>query len=1111
MAYYRMIALILIWSFTFNSMALSSTGLPDSIHIPEEYGAVVDEYQGETDNSVVIIQDAHRYLDAQLNISSILNHLNTKNLIDMIGAEGAVNALPTSQYRSFPVIAARNEAALKFLKSGYFNGSEYYSITTENKHIIHGIEDAVLFEKNLEAFKAVSDRKKSITSSLETVVTILKQMSESIYNERLYLFEQKRDLFARGELDAASFFLELKQYARDIDWAAYPELKKLNSIITLGFLTNTRTSLMQKQALYDLIVETLSAQDAMRNEFISTYRNRIRENKEYFLLLTAKQLGIDTHTFSALENYVRYGEQVEKLDYSILSAELKTVAGQVSSLLAVTDRERELIRFSSYLSAVTSMIQLTATPDDVALAEQYSMKTFEPFLKENTNAVAYTSFKSAMEALPVQDASCFYSDARKREAALVGNMLNLMDTHNESSSAMVVGGFHAPGIKRELQKRGVSYVTVVPHIADGTARLPYEEKMTGGLFRTSELENNTITVAATEHYPQTMPAFLNQAKAELDDATLSAIQSLTKHSVSQFLQLKPQELQSRIEDGIYEQCNKLSKIALQLKKRRLIMSEGLNHALRNLIGTLGLSIIGTALVDHALNLIANVPLLGSFLVTYMVVSAPVWLFLYLDKTPKVYWDTPEIEAIRKELLSRNKSLLAVVHNVSDRTGFPFTQQITDIETVIWLLERLPVDDSSFIADSVAMMSALNVSFLRRSGCMDSLNTARLDYNTPLFVSRDIAQSQPHRVNSVIGMLGSIPSDIHYQNAIILRENKANCEALGIAKTDFLILSFLKTKQYDEIFVHELMGHNYFFDYIREQIKPGVEVDRRLTAGLLDLIKSTIRVDIRFKEVTFSADLNFLHPSIQELLEAQGYTNEGLKEIARSYNEPRQQFYHTITVSDDNSISGLSMYSFQWLATHHPKLFVALAAANLNHFGMDRTSHISSFHEIIAYALANSSRPAEFANATFMFDLAKIRQIIAQGIYKGWMWTDDKGWFSIGHPNELMAFVKSLRGKPASLRADLLRENIYFAHMDPVYFDHIVPVLNAAIDDSDESLYAVLQDYYFENMVWDAEAQTWKSTLYDGYVADEQTAQRPSFRPDSLRNRTAEFSLIDSSL
>ena len=1117
MAYYRITALIVIWTFTFNNIVFAASNQINPINIPEEYGTIGDQYQGTSDRQVVILQDAHRYLDAQLNIASILNHLNFKNDITLVGAEGAVSTLPTEEYRSFPIISARNKAALKFLKNGFFNGVEYYSITANKTHKIDGIEDADLFEKNLAEFKTVTERKKSISNSFDTIINIVDNMKNSIYNHRLYQFEKQWELFSDNQLDVMNFCLAIYSLAKDIklDWTDYPELEKFNSIIALGFIDNPDIISTQKKSLYNRILEKSSTDiiesDKFIHEFIYTFNDLEEENKAYFLLLTAKNLDIDTNKYPAVVNSVKLNSHISKLDYSLLGTELKLVSEQIRSALAVTDEEYQLLRLVSYVKALKHLIELTAIPEEVKLCRDNSLLSFEHLIKKNSGDNDYNLFINALQELPVNKALTFYSDTHSREVLLTDNILSLMNKKHESKAVMVVGGFHTEGIKAELKNQGISYTTVLPNISDNLTSLPYEEKITGYLFNNYKIKNNTITIAATEYYPGIMKDFFSQAKAELSNQTINLINSLTGLVTDEFLKMNPDELQKQIAESIYERCHKISSAIIKKEKANLKFPDTFLHLLHGARNSTIVALVASFFVNYGINLFFNIPYLASLIGSFIVISSPAWFFILMDSTTKKYWDADSVTEIQNELKTQYESLLQTVQDLSAQTGLMFNQQIEDIETMLWLIDSMPVDNSAFISDSLLFVPTLDVYFLRNSGCMDYLNQARKTFNTPIFVSNDIVSREPHRLASVIDELASLPSDIRFPNSIIMRKHQATHHVLGVADKDYLILNLKKNKDYTKIFMHELIGHNFFFNFIHNQINSDTNIDPELIDGLLELVQSTIKKDRYLKEAPFYANLDFLDSSIQEALEAQGYTLDKLKEITDTYNQQKSSSHRSLAITNDKRFNGLSINSLRWISLHHPKLFIALIGADMNHLGMDGTSFATSLHEIIAYALVGVSRPAEFNNASFVFDLEKARQIIAQSIYHGWVWSGDKGWISINHPDKLVKFLKSLSDKTVEERYNMIRNNNYFSYMNKYYLDFILPLLNSAIEGTDDDINTVLTDYYFENIVWDEEAQAWQSTAYDGYITGKKDDEGSAFRPDVLKSVNTRLTLIDSSM
>ena len=132
------------------------------IHIPSEFGRVIEVYQATSDEGegkkplIVHIQDLHTNPEGQYNLANILEVLLKDYSLDLVCSEGAEGEVDTSSVSSFPDYEVREKTARLFVESGELTGEEYLSITKYPDLPIWGIEDKDVYFRNIIEFNKIT-------------------------------------------------------------------------------------------------------------------------------------------------------------------------------------------------------------------------------------------------------------------------------------------------------------------------------------------------------------------------------------------------------------------------------------------------------------------------------------------------------------------------------------------------------------------------------------------------------------------------------------------------------------------------------------------------------------------------------------------------------------------------------------------------------------------------------------------------------------------------------------------------------------------------------------------------------------------------------------------
>src|SRR3989338_6681113 len=127
---------------------------------------------------IILVHDAHTHLEAQMNIKTILHHLTKNHNIHSIFLEGAIEDITPGYLHFFDKPELNQETAALLVKDGIIGGSELFlvDLIKENqtrKISFYGIENASLYQENLESFKFVLESRKKTNEFLNHIYSLI--------------------------------------------------------------------------------------------------------------------------------------------------------------------------------------------------------------------------------------------------------------------------------------------------------------------------------------------------------------------------------------------------------------------------------------------------------------------------------------------------------------------------------------------------------------------------------------------------------------------------------------------------------------------------------------------------------------------------------------------------------------------------------------------------------------------------------------------------------------------------------------------------------------------------------------------------------------------------
>lgn len=514
----------------------------DTFTLPGYLGRIKDSYKaGNTNKTIIHIQDAHCNYYAQHKISEIIEYFNKQYGINTVNLEGGAKNYDLSIFTDINDKAIRNKVSDYFVKEGLVNGAEYFTINNPEKTILWGIEDTKLYLDNLNVYRESLKYKDKVDRHLSTLTHILTNLKTRIYSQELLELDTKYSQYKAGTLGFKDYLGYLIQIAkqRAIDTKAFTNIYLLNRTLSQEETVDFKKANKQRDDLIDKLQKNLSKKSleelvlktvGLRSERISP--------KDFYSYLANKSasLGIELKDFPELQKYIAYISTYNAIDKMKTMEEMENLEGKIKETLYQNDEQKALNKLSKNLAMLKNIFNITLTRDDY----KYYIDNEQSF--DIANYASFIDKEAPLRHITAQldknitdldgyreQISKFYEYSFKRDSVF---LKNIKFGKNQKIALVVTGGFHTENLCEKFKKENMSYISIMPAFKDCDGyESPYFRLLTG---KKTLLEQklDTITVFSLAYY-----GFLNHIINEIPGGQIERIKDC--------IRVKVQEIQAR--------------------------------------------------------------------------------------------------------------------------------------------------------------------------------------------------------------------------------------------------------------------------------------------------------------------------------------------------------------------------------------------------------------------------------------------------------------------------------------------------------------------------------------------------------------------------------------
>lgn len=479
------------------------------VRVNRSHGRVISsDHQDGADLHIIHIQDAHCNLEAQHNIVNLLNELVKNYDVKLVGVEGAAGRFDTGRIAGFPDREIVQNVTEYFLKAGKISGSEYFSINYNQPNILLGIEDSGLYLENYSMFLKSMEVRTAAIEYFSTVKEDLKMIQEKCTSETIWNFNNQASLLQDEQNDFTAFCQLLEKYRdeNNIGIDSYSNFAKLMETIRLESTIDFDRINLEKGQLLDALSEVLGKQELAQLLQNNLYFriNRITPSEYYqYLLKVGTDREINFEQYPNFMTYTTYLATYDSIDQKALFRECDDLKSAIRLAMCATEDDEQICQLIESAQLWEKYTTLQLSTADLQKFKQQAGMSIEEFDKKmdaycnklnlpcSENTALIQTIAGSMTMLDK-----FYQVAKKRDAALVEQLIAEMDLEGINTAILIAGGFHTEGILQELEAQGISYDVVIPEITRAQENNPYFSLMANIRTPFEEvLASNTLQLA----------------------------------------------------------------------------------------------------------------------------------------------------------------------------------------------------------------------------------------------------------------------------------------------------------------------------------------------------------------------------------------------------------------------------------------------------------------------------------------------------------------------------------------------------------------------------------------------------------------------------------------
>lgn len=566
------------------SKGVSNEGTGLELSVPESFGLVTESFKGDSDLTIIQIQDAHSNYEAQQNIRNILEYLVQEEKFSFIGLEGSSVPLFPESFHFFPYPDINLKIADTLAQKGEFSGAELYALQIHEglrtgKVLFEGIEDQEIYNKDYELLKKGLASLPEVAYFFEELNKNYNLEKSHTYNPKLFKWDQEVNAYRQKHSSLLTFISILqKQTNRNLNsdishplnQRDYPylcrmlrvkeaeeqldfEILKKETKNLIEIIQNKVSSKDERAKLINPLShltqykkETLNIDDAF---FESLYDASLKHNfdlTQYTQLRLFSQHLLLQNEVNAIDLFKEIDTLIQKNYESLLESEEERV---LFSRITDSHLTHKLLNYEALLGDWKQIESDSSRFSPPVIARQGTEESWQSQPHVIARQVAKESWQSLNNLF--KTALQFYQLAEQRNQALLQNTLSKMKKGKHEQGVLIAGGFHSQGLKQLLREKNISYAIVQPKIQKELDNKKYQASVLNNwktIFDRSKAKSRLFTIAP-EYFKDIPKEEVKRHIEEQLDAVINSLEQVLQREIELNPDLinNPEQLVQKIE------------------------------------------------------------------------------------------------------------------------------------------------------------------------------------------------------------------------------------------------------------------------------------------------------------------------------------------------------------------------------------------------------------------------------------------------------------------------------------------------------------------------------------------------------------------------------------
>ena len=435
---------------------------PLGFELPENFGRIESiSLPKKTAGSLTVVhlKTAHGIYESSTGVADIIEFLTKKYRISQVDAEGSSAPLNPDFFRFFPEDEKNLQLADRLAKEGLATGvdlalakSTFLPDSNQKAISVVGVESAGLYRQAYCKFKEVLNQTQALQKELDQQKLKLDKEASLVFDPEAREIVQEWLQFntQKTNFTAMLTWIEKKSqkyfqlyFDRPLSQFEWPYLTRMTILVELRKRMDEKDLVKERERITRLLGEKKT--EVFWGVLKAREAKSPRDFYEAFLRENWKS-GFRFQNYPQISYQAAYQVLEKELDPQAFYEEIRKLYKNLFQKVLLRDNEKKLLIAYEKWFLLSKLSRLELTRE-----EWEGLKSGTMFKDKKREWV-----RAALD---------FYRLAEKRERVFLRNIIRNAKKSGQKKVILVTGGFHAEGMRKLLEERGMGYVLIAPKLS----------------------------------------------------------------------------------------------------------------------------------------------------------------------------------------------------------------------------------------------------------------------------------------------------------------------------------------------------------------------------------------------------------------------------------------------------------------------------------------------------------------------------------------------------------------------------------------------------------------------------------------------------------------------